>query len=1018
MPKCFPKHHITVACVPLFSTSVVQVRDAQVYRECPWLKDLLMEIEPEFFQPSGRDANHFATAAGLCTVLGAHHVRGQYGDTRSFKDMEISSWTSRISSSGTVLRVTVIWLALVTNTRGWHGIGNEDYHCWPLSADAASPVPYDSCPGVDVDWVVAPPGEVKAEAAFNVTYSLLIIPSLFYTWADSKGIFDQAGTSGGFSNDPTGARQWCETTQCPADVTQATQENCCVHHVNVHSCPMAQTDLVTNGLCGPWIPPSGAIFTHSQVLVGPVDTVNWTSSIDGLYEVGLTSVIAHFKLAGMHIAIEKKVEVLPKTVCGDGVCEEEGEEETCDKCPKDCGNCPLQGYEIGLIVGGLFIVLVIIVSILLYFRRQRTKLLWDESWIVAAEEIDTSRGDGGQFGSRLMGSCLDLSSTNQGNTNDNSSSIGGGGGALASEAIHRQVFMAVAYVSVKGRQMAVRKIHNSRFHLTKKIRSEVRDVRSLDHPNLCRFLGGCVEQDRVCILTEYCPKGSLMDVLQNDAIPLSWAFRFSLVTDVARGMAHLHKHKMVHGNLKSNNCVIDDRWTCKVTDYGLTEFRRESDTTDSNPDLQQERQRREMRSRVYRAPETRRNPSPVVLPASDVYSFAVILVEVASGDDAYGEANADELPDDWKPPLPQYQPDDPPKDADYVCPAPHHYTRLIVDCWANKVEERPTFEMVKKTLQRINPNKLGPVDTMMANMEKYSRHLEAVVNERTKMLVEEKRRADQLLDNMLPPPVAELLKKNMPVEAEQFEACTIYFSDIVGFTTISGKSTPMEVVSMLNSLYTTFDSIIAQHSVYKVETIGDAYMVVSGVPTRNPHHARHVARMSLDMVAASRRFRIPHMPDEPLCIRVGLHSGPVCAGVVGMAMPRYCLFGDTVNTASRMESNGEAYKIHISNSTYVELQKEGGFVCERRGTIQVKGKGDMVTWWLIKTEEEKEEKGKEEEKESPITTPSLSLATECRKEGDGDRDRDSVDIMIQELIHSRDHARSRGDLGGLGSLLE
>ncbi|XP_053609933.1 uncharacterized protein LOC128674945 [Plodia interpunctella] len=218
----------------------------------------------------------------------------------------------------------------------------------------------------------------------------------------------------------------------------------------------------------------------------------------------------------------------------------------------------------------------------------------------------------------------------------------------------------------------------------------------------------------------------------------------------------------------------------------------------------------------------------------------------------------------------------------------------------------------------------------------------------TQKLMAEKQKSDLLLSRMLPAPVLRRLRAQRTVPAESFDAVTIFFSDIVGFTNISATSTPMEVINMLNMLYRLFDEKIMQYNVYKVETIGDAYMVVSGLPQRNGNrHAAEIADMSLSLMRSLEGARVPHRPEELLRIRAGVNTGPCVAGVVGTTMPRYCLFGDTINTASRMESTGEAMKIHISYTTKKALDEIGNYEIQSRGIMDVAGKGSMETYWLL-----------------------------------------------------------------------
>ena len=238
--------------------------------------------------------------------------------------------------------------------------------------------------------------------------------------------------------------------------------------------------------------------------------------------------------------------------------------------------------------------------------------------------------------------------------------------------------------------------------------------------------------------------------------------------------------------------------------------------------------------------------------------------------------------------------------------------RLLLVCWESNPNNRPTFRTIS--------NEVKVEDSPISRLEEESANLEQLLKSATE-------KADKLLYKMLPAPVADKLKENGQIIPEHFESVTIFFSDIVGFTAISHKSNPIQIVDMLNELYTIYDEILETYDAYKVETIGDAYMVVSGCPKRTipkDQHIEEVANFSLELLDALKDFKIRHFfmypeDEQKLQIRVGLHTGPVVAGVVGRTMPRYCLFGDTVNTASRMESNSEVGRIHCSDSVSAKL---------------------------------------------------------------------------------------------------
>ncbi|KFB47431.1 AGAP012163-PA-like protein [Anopheles sinensis] len=482
--------------------------------------------------------------------------------------------------------------------------------------------------------------------------------------------------------------------------------------------------------------------------------------------------------------------------------------------------------------------------------------------------------------------------------------------------------------------------------ISREIMKEMRLLRDLRHDNINSFIGACVEPMRILLVTDYCAKGSLYDIVENEDIKLDDLFIASLVHDLIKAMIYIHSSALnYHGNLKSSNCVVTSRWMLQVTDFGLHDLRHCAENESIG-------EHQHYRNLFWKSPELLRQPSVYGSQKGDVYAFAIILFEIIGrrGPFGYTELEPKEIIERVKtPPEPGKEPFRPDIESvidnedvsDYVI-------TCIRECWDENADLRPDFPSIRNRLKRMRGGKSKNImDQMMEMMEKYANNLEEIVQDRTRLLCEEKRKTEDLLHRMLPQPVAEKLTKGLGVEPVSYDSVTIYFSDIVGFTAMSAESTPLQVVNFLNDLYTVFDRIIKGYDVYKVETIGDAYMVVSGLPITNGNrHVGEIASMALELLQAVRSHRIAHRPNETLKLRIGIHTGPVVAGVVGLTMPRYCLFGDTVNTASRMESNGEALKIHISQQCKDALDTLGGYVIVERGLIAMKGKGEVMTYWL------------------------------------------------------------------------
>ncbi|XP_049916915.1 guanylate cyclase 2G [Epinephelus moara] len=588
---------------------------------------------------------------------------------------------------------------------------------------------------------------------------------------------------------------------------------------------------------------------------------------------------------------------------------------------------------------GVLAVLCIGVLILQKLRLQ-TRLEDACWWLINYSDITIIREHSGFQGLSLSTTASQSASSSSQSTFSNNSF------GLRDKTGKENVYTTIGLY--QGNQVAIKYIKSpvcTNFHKPSII-AEFNMMKEMKHENLVQFFGVCIEAPNVCVVTQYCRKGSLKDVLKSTDVELDAMFKLSFAYDIVNGMDFIHKSNLkFHGNLKPSTCLVDSRLQIKLSGFGLWEFKYGS----KNKIVPLDSLNHEVM--YWTAPELLRQVGLQVngTPKADVYSFAIIMWELMynAKSGPYYDINLEpkeiimQLRTPYqgeflRPPL-----------SEELCD--ENINLLLKACWNENPDHRPPFASIRRQLRDTSPDSHANIlDNMVEKLEKYANHLEEVVEERTNQLTAEKSRADKLLSSMLPRPIADQLMAGKSVEPQSYDMVTIFFSDIVGFTSMCSVSSAMEVVTFLNDLYSLFDDIIKMYDVYKVETIGDAYMVASGLPISNGfQHAIEISTMALHFLSAIKIFRIHHMPTENLAIRIGIHSGPVVAGVVGTTMPRYCLFGDTVNMASRMESNSLPLKIHISQCTADILVQAGSFVLEERGEIEMKGKGSHKTYWLL-----------------------------------------------------------------------
>uniref|UniRef100_A0A1I7VAG3 guanylate cyclase n=1 Tax=Loa loa TaxID=7209 RepID=A0A1I7VAG3_LOALO len=447
------------------------------------------------------------------------------------------------------------------------------------------------------------------------------------------------------------------------------------------------------------------------------------------------------------------------------------------------------------------------------------------------------------------------------------------------------------------------------------------ELKSLNQNNLTNFIGICYNDlDRFYVLYTLIERASLEDFIYDQKFNVDNTFKCAFIRDILKGLQYLHKSSIgYHGMLSLKTCMIDTNWILKLTNFGISIY-------------------------ITVAPELLIGIQigwnfPKGTITGDIYSFGIMLYSIIFRVKPFDRLSLKEvLHNVVQKSLRPHTNND----------SSDPLIKLMCQCWNSIPEERPKLEIIRETVGSIFSNSKGNlVDQMIKMNENYAQNLERIVAERTSLLVEAQEQTDRLLCEMLPPSIAIQLKEGKAIIPRNYESVTVGFCQIVDFMHLMEQCTPAQVISFLNETFMCFDEVIKCHDAYKVETTGETYMMASGVPNENGgRHIFEIAEIALKIREKTFSYKAIDVPNWFLRVRIGFHCGPIAAGVIGLRSPRYCLFGDTVNFASRMQSNCEPNQIQVAESTAKILMENSKYKLTKRGVVNVKGKGDVNTYWL------------------------------------------------------------------------
>jgi len=645
----------------------------------------------------------------------------------------------------------------------------------------------------------------------------------------------------------------------------------------------------------------------------------------------------------------------------------------------------------GLLLGALCICIISIV-VGLICRRKKRRFLRDDEWLITSHDLKV-RGVRVRQAKNVYRNSIEYN-TSRSSVSDKENGLEKMVRSLSRTAA-QQSAREECTVTFKGQRVWSKPVPRlSPINCSKKDKEEMWRIKQLSPNFVVPFVGAIIDPpSEACIISQYCSRKSLKELLENHDMKMELKFKFSLIWDLLSGLNYLHHSDLqFHGNLKSTNCLLDSRFVLRLSGFGpkyllkksRTPFRKDAAELTANAS---KRSSRYFPSRasveivdfdyskmLWTAPELlwkQRNgdyKGYIGAASSDIYSLGIIMQEILLRKGTFAPLeygllmDAEEivislskekgmlLLDPFTMPLrPWIEADEISVGEGDKLEAVHPSMVLLVkSCWYHDEAHRPDVSTIIKALSSFQPRGSNLMEDAMHRMEQYTKNLEGLVEEKTRDYLEEKKKVEEFVHSLLPVSIAtQLLSGNGVVKPEKFDCVTIYFSDIVNFSALQTWLTPLEVIEILNLLFVVFDRTIERYDVFKAENISGAYIVVSGLPVRNgDKHAFNIANMALELRKAMKSFRVPSRPSLKLQMKIGVHSGPVVAGVIGSKVPKYTLYGDTMNLTARMQSSCPPDKIQASSDTERIIGPSGRFHIESRGTVDVKGKGEMETFFL------------------------------------------------------------------------